>query len=88
MGHFNHWLWKGTIQKPHVGTEVEWFKIGFAPRKANISLHLVLNLQTQAASLKKLGKHKTGLGCLYVNKLDDVDLKVLEKMIHAALKGK
>jgi hypothetical protein len=79
---------KVRYKSPTSGRQVEWFKIGFSPRKANLSLHLVLNLQTQAASLKKLGKHKTGLGCLYVNKLDDIDLKVLEEMIHAALKGK
>jgi hypothetical protein len=39
-----------------------------------------------ADALKKVGKHKTGLGCLYINKLDDVDVKVLEKMIAAAAK--
>ncbi len=70
------------------GREVDWFKIGFSPRKANLSLHLILNLQTHAASLKKLGKHKAGVGCLYINKLDDVDLKVLEKLINASLIGK
>jgi hypothetical protein len=36
--------------------------------------------------VKKLGKHKTGVGCLYINKLEDIDIKVLEKMIIAAAK--
>ena len=72
-------------KSPATGREVDWFKIGFSPRKANLSLHLV-DLQRHAGSLKKLGKHKTGAGCLYINKLEDVDIKILEKMIAAAAK--
>lgn len=75
-------------KSPKTGREVDWFKIGFAPRKANLSLYLVMNIQEQASMLKKLGKHKTGVGCLYVNKLDDIDIKVLEAMIDASLKKK
>jgi hypothetical protein len=75
-------------KSPATGREVEWFKIGFSPRKVNISLHLVLDIKKYAADLKKLGKHKTGVGCLYINKLDDVDLKVLEKLINTAAKVK
>jgi hypothetical protein len=75
-------------KSPATGREVEWFKIGFSPRKANISLHLVLDIKKYAAELKKLGKHKTGVGCLYINKLDDVDVKVLEKLINTAAKVK
>ncbi|MFI5132207.1 MAG: DUF1801 domain-containing protein [Chitinophagales bacterium] len=77
---------KKIYKSPATGREVEWFKIGFSPRKANISLHLVLDIKKYAADLKKLGKHKTGVGCLYINKLDDVDLKVLEKLINTAAK--
>lgn len=76
---------KLIYKSPTSGREVEWFKIGFSPRKSNFSLHLI-NLQQHADALKKLGKHKTGLGCLYINKLDDVDIKVLEKMITASMK--
>ncbi len=72
-------------KSPATGREVDWFKIGFSPRKANLSLHLI-DLQRQADALKKLGKHKTGVGCLYINKLEDIDIKVLEKMIAAAVK--
>ena len=72
-------------RSPNTGREVDWFKIGFSPRKANLSLHLI-NLQIHGESLKKLGKHKTGVGCLYINKLEDVDVKVLEKMIADAAK--
>jgi hypothetical protein len=72
-------------KSPATGREVDWFKIGFSPRKANLSLHLV-DLKRHADALKKLGKHKTGAGCLYINKLEDVDIKILEKMIAAAAK--
>jgi hypothetical protein len=72
-------------KSPATDREVDWFKIGFSPRKANLSLHLV-DLQRHADSLKKLGKYKTGAGCLYINKLEDVDVKVLGKIIVAAAK--
>jgi hypothetical protein len=72
-------------KSPATGREVDWFKIGFSPRKANLSLHLI-DLQRHADALIKLGKHKTGGGCLYINKLADVDIKVLEKIIAGAAK--
>jgi len=72
-------------KSPATGREVDWFKIGFSPRKANLSLHLI-DLQRHADALKKLGKYKTGSGCLYINKLEDVDIKVLEKIIAASVK--
>jgi hypothetical protein len=75
-------------KSPATGREVDWLLIGFAPRKANISLYLTMDVKKNAAALKKLGKHKTGVGCLYVNKLEDIDLKVLKGIIDTALKGK
>ncbi len=72
-------------KSPATGREVDWFKIGFSPRKANLSLHLI-DLKRHADALTKLGKHKTGVGCVYINKLADVDIKVLEKMITASAK--
>jgi hypothetical protein len=71
-------------KSPTTGREVDWFIIGFSPRKANLSIHLGLDIQQHAASLTNLGKHKTGVGCLYINKLEDVDVKVLKEMIAAA----
>ena len=73
-------------KSPATGREVDWFKIGFSPRKANLSLHLVLNLKQYADTLNKLGKYKTGAGCLYINKLADVDTGILEKLIKIAAK--
>lgn len=75
-------------KSPASGREVDWFLVGFSPRKANLSLYLTVSIKEHAADLKKLGKHKTGAGCLYINKLEDVDLKVLKGMIDASLKGK
>lgn len=66
------------------GRELDWFVMGFSPRKQNIVLYITGTVEKQQALLKKLGKHKTGKGCLYINKLDDVDLKVLKEII---LKG-
>jgi len=68
-------------KSPNTGREVDWFKIGFSPRKKNLSLHLIFNMKNHAETLTTLGKHKTGVGCVYVNKLDDIDLSVLEELI-------
>ncbi len=54
-------------QSPNSKRELDWFKIGFSARKTNLSLYLVLNLQAHEATLQNLGKHKTGVGCLYIN---------------------
>ena len=78
---------KLIYKSPTSGREVEWFKIGFSARKANLTIYL-MNLQIHAASLIKLGKYKKGGGCLYINKLDDIDIKVLEEMFVATVKGK
>jgi hypothetical protein len=72
-------------KSPKTGREVEWFLIGFSPRKANLSLHLVFDINKQEDLLKKLGKHKTGAGCLYIDKLENIDIKVLETIISASI---
>lgn len=75
-------------KSPTSGREVDWLLIGFSPRKANLSLYISVSLKEHAAALEKLGKHKTGVGCLYINKLEDIDMKVLKGMIDASLKAK
>ncbi|MFN0031965.1 MAG: DUF1801 domain-containing protein [Flavobacteriales bacterium] len=75
-------------KSPNTGREVDWLLIGFSPRKANLSLYLTMDVMQHATALSKLGKHKTGVGCLYINKLEDVNLKVLEEMIETALLAK
>ena len=74
------------FKSPNTEREVDWFLVGFSPRKANLTIYLLGGLQQYADALKKLGKHKIGGGCLYINKVADVDLKVLEKIVHAAVK--
>lgn len=78
---------KKKYKSPSTGREVDWFLLGFSPRKANLSLYF-MDLQPHAKALKKLGKHKTGVGCLYINKLSDVNLNILKGMIAATAKKK
>lgn len=63
------------------GREGEMPRVGFSPRKANLVLYLTSKDGDFMALLSKLGKHKTGASCLYVNKLSDIDVEVLESLI-------
>ena len=63
------------------GRELEWMITGFSPRKANITLYLSTGEQWNEELLSKLGKHKTGMGCLYFKRLSDIDESVLKKLI-------
>lgn len=63
-----------------------WPKIGFSPRKANLTLYIMPGFKEYAPLLKKLGKHKTGKSCLYLNKLDDVDQDVLRELAERSWK--
>jgi len=86
-------LWSSSVigfgtkryKSPTTGREVDWLRIGFSPRKANLSLYIHVDIKEHAAALKKLGKYKTGVGCLYINKLEEIDLKVLKGIIDASL---
>lgn len=78
---------KEIVTSPTSGRQVEWFHVGFSPRKANLSI-MVNNVKLHAEALKLLGKHKLGGGCIYINKLADVDLKVLEQIVKETVKGK
>lgn len=63
--------------------EGDWPLVGFSPRKQNLTLYIMHGNQDNPL-LKKLGKHKASGGCLYVNKLSDVDAAILEKLIEKA----
>ena len=67
-------------------SEGDWFPVGFSPRKQNLVLYLHCILEEQTALLGKLGKHKIGKSCLYLNKLDDVHIPTLKKLIKKACK--
>ncbi|MGE0561651.1 MAG: DUF1801 domain-containing protein [Flavobacteriales bacterium] len=64
------------------GREGDWFKVGFSPRKTNVSLYLMgCDISKADSILSRLGKYKTGKGCLYINKLADIDKNVLKELI-------
>ncbi len=66
------------------GRENDWFLTGFSPRKQNLTLY-GLGVTRQPELMQKLGKHKTGKGCLYIKTLADVDLKVLKELIEQSV---
>lgn len=66
------------------GREGDWFHIGFSPRKASLSLYGLQGAPRSEELLAKLGKHKRGAGCVYVNKLEDIDMDVLEELVSHA----
>ena len=74
-----------THYKYASGREGEWFKVGFSPRKQNLTLYISNGLQKHTDLLAQLGKHKIGGGCLYINKLSDVNLDVLKTIIASSL---
>ncbi len=61
--------------------EGDWFHVGFSPRKQNLALYILAWKMDDSKLLAKLGKYKKGGGCLYINRLSDVDEKVLAKLI-------
>lgn len=65
------------------GRELDWFTMGFSPRKQELTLYGLGNW-LESDLLKKLGKCKTGKGCLYIKKLEDVDVKVLKGLLKQA----
>jgi hypothetical protein len=78
-------MWGGSILgfgNQHLiydsGRELDWFIIGFSPRKANIALYIG---EKSPELMKKLGKYKTGASCLYINKLADIDTSVLKLLM-------
>lgn len=80
------------------GKEAEWMSIGFSPRKQNIALYglKVFTMTREGLRVKEgdndvlleLGKYKEGGGCLYINKVSDIDVKALEKICKLAIRRK
>jgi hypothetical protein len=67
------------------GREGDWFRTGFSPRKQNLTLYVMSGFEGHEKLLARLGKHKTGKGCLYINRLDEVDRDVLSELIRKSL---
>jgi hypothetical protein len=87
-------IWGGSMigfgkysYKSASGCYGEWFVIGFAPRKQKFSIYLMSGMQYNQELLKKLGKYKTGKGCLYIAKLADIDKPVLQQIIEQSVKS-
>lgn len=66
------------------GHEGDWFRIGFSPRKAALSLYILNGYAGDEPLLEKLGKHRRSVSCLYVNKLSDIDMAVLNQLVEKA----
>jgi hypothetical protein len=84
-------MWGGSIvgfgryhYRYESGREGDWARVGFSPRKANLAIYLSYKPDDYPALLERLGKHSTGASCLYVRRLADVDLAVLEEMVAGA----
>lgn len=63
------------------GREGDWMLVGFSPRKQNITLYIMAGFEEYEALLANLGKHSTGKSCLYIKRLEQVDLKVLKQLV-------
>ena len=70
--------------KSDSGREGDWFITGFSPRKQNLTIYIIAGFTQYPELMKKLGKFKTGSSCLYIRKLADIDMKVLEELIGQA----
>ncbi|MDH3424818.1 MAG: DUF1801 domain-containing protein [Gemmatimonadota bacterium] len=76
----------GTYRyKYESGREGECPVTGFSPRKANLTLYIMSGFSQYRELLGKLGKHKTGKSCLYINRLEDVDMKVLRRLVRESV---
>ncbi len=69
------------------GREGDWMKVGFSPRKQNMTLYIMDGFGSYDSLLDKLGKYKTGKSCLYINKLEDVDQTVLRELVKQSFKS-
>jgi len=67
------------------GREGEWMLTGFSPRKKNLTLYIMSGFDAYESLLKKLGKYKTGKSCLYISKLEDVDIEVLCELVRQSV---
>ncbi len=69
------------------GREGDWMLTGFSPRKQNLAIYIMAGFSDYGSLLEKLGKHKTGKSCLYVNKLADVDINVLHELVRRGVRS-
>jgi hypothetical protein len=68
------------------GREGDWFLAGFSPRKQNLTLYIMSGFDRYDALMSRLGKYTTGKSCLYVKKIEDINLDVLKELVRASVK--
>jgi hypothetical protein len=69
------------------GREGDWFYLGLSPGAQKISLHIISGFEDHKDLMKDLGKYKSSVSCLYINKLEDIDIKVLKKLLNVSWKN-
>jgi hypothetical protein len=67
------------------GREGDWMLTGFSPRKRNLTLYIMSGFDEYDELMGRLGKYKTGKSCLYINRLEDVDLEVLRELVEQSV---
>ena len=67
------------------GREGDWFVTGFSPRKQNLTLYIMSGFDKYDQLLGKLGKHSTGKSCLYIKKIEEVDIDVLKELVQKSV---
>lgn len=67
------------------GREGDYFLVGFSPRKQNLTLYIMAGFEAYEELLKNLGRFKTGKSCLYINRIEDIDLAVLRKLVEQSV---
>ena len=67
------------------GREGDWLLTGFSPRKAELTVYIMNGFSSYSELMEKLGKYKTSVSCLYIKKLEDIDIKVLKQLIRKSL---
>jgi len=68
------------------GREGDWFLIGFSPRKQNLTIYIMSGFDRYEEILKNLGKFKTGKSCLYINKLQEINISTLKELLSESIK--
>lgn len=83
-------LWGSIVgfgRRPYTtadGKDHDWFAVGLAPRKSALTLYGLTYYGSNTDLLERLGPHTTGKGCLYLKRLDGVDLDILRKLVDRA----
>jgi hypothetical protein len=79
---FGHYQYKYSS-----GRKGDWFLTGFSPRKQNLTIYLMSGFDEMEDVMLNLGKFKTGKGCLYINKIEDIKIDVLKNLIETSIRN-